>query len=72
MCYSSTKNVVYIRNNDEFLCDRDQFDGQRNDFLWPVKHDGNNSDWLQWRKFMEFVYTGGNFSFGHTITYMEP
>ena len=48
------------RMNEEFLCDRDQFDGRRNDFLWPVKHDGNKSDWLEWRKFMEFVYNGGN------------
>ena len=25
-----------------------------------MKHDGNKSDWLEWRKFMEFVYNGGN------------
>ena len=48
------------RINEEFLYDRDQFDGRRNDFLWLVKHDGNNSNWLEWWKFMEFVYTGGN------------
>ena len=48
------------RINEEFLCDREQFDGRRNDYLWPVKHDRNKSDWLEWSKFMEFVFDGGN------------
>ena len=59
-CLSDITTADGSRINEEFLCDRDQFDGRRNDFLWPVKHDGNKSDWLEWRKFMEFVYTGGN------------
>ena len=71
-CLSDITTADSSRINEEFLYDRDQFDGRRNDFLWLVKHDGNNSNWLEWWKFMEFVYTGGNFSFGHTITYMEP
>ena len=54
-CLSDITTADGSRINEEFLCDREQFDGRRNDFLWPVKHDGNKSDWLEWRKFMEFV-----------------
>ena len=57
VCLSDITTSDSSRINEEFLCNRDQFDGRRNDFLWPVKHDGNKSDWLEWRKFMEFVYS---------------
>ena len=60
VCLSDISTSDGSRINEEFLCDREQFDGRRNDYLWPVKHDGNKSDWLEWRKFMEFVFDGGN------------
>lgn len=40
--------------NSEFLCPA-QFDGQRNNYLWPTKHHVHRSDYIPWRQAMEHL-----------------
>ena len=41
--------------NPEFLS-RGQFDGRRNDYLWPTRHHVTTADYTAWRKAMEFLF----------------
>ena len=59
--------------NDEFLASS-EFDGRRNDYLWPVLHHVTPSDYSVWRKTMEFVFCAGNLTLPtplHTWTLSE-
>ena len=47
--------------NDEFLCP-EEFDGRRNDFLWPDKNHISSKDVTTWRKAMEFIFHGPDLS----------
>ena len=47
--------------NDEFLCPS-EFDGRRNDFLWPIDHHVSGADFTWWRKAMEFLFPAHNLS----------
>jgi hypothetical protein len=37
-----------------------EFPGQRNDYVWPVKHHVTQSDYTSWRKAMEYVFSAPN------------
>ena len=41
--------------NPEFLS-RGQFDGRRNDYLWPTRHHVTPADYTVWRKAMDFLF----------------
>lgn len=41
--------------NPEFLCSA-EFDGRRNDYLWPVRHRVQRSDYTPWRKALECLF----------------
>ena len=45
--------------NEEFLASA-EFDGRRNDYLWPVLHRVVPADYSAWRRTMEFVFCAGN------------
>jgi hypothetical protein len=41
--------------NPEFLCSA-EFDGRRNDYLWPTKHHVTSSDYTSWRRALEQLF----------------
>jgi hypothetical protein len=47
--------------NDEFLCSQ-EFDGRRNDFLWPEKNHISGTDVTTWRVAMEHFFNGPDLS----------
>ena len=47
------------RLNDEFLCST-EFDGRRNDYLWPVEDHVSSKDYTTWRKAMESIFPTEN------------
>ena len=51
--------------DDEFLCST-EFDGRRNDFLWPVENHVSASDYTRWRQAMEFLFPADN------LTLVQP
>jgi hypothetical protein len=41
--------------NPEFLCSA-EFDGRRNDYLWPTKHHIQRTDYTSWRRALEQLF----------------